>query len=72
MHRADEPMLVRRVELDGIADCECTRPTSQRHIVKVNHVWPRVLQNVLQHAAFEERLAGLLGEQWGKRAELRP
>ena len=68
VHRADEPVFVRHVELDRVAEARGARSTDQGQIVKVDHVEVVRPEQPPDLAPVDDRVAELLGRQAGKQA----
>ena len=65
---ADQPVLVRGVELERVAVAEDAGPADQRHVVEVHHV-DVASQQPLDRAAMDHRPSELVGEQRREEAE---
>ena len=61
--RADQPILMKRIELDGATILKDIRSADERDVVKVNDV-ERLLKNRFQSRGLEDRSSCLMG---GKR-----
>ena len=56
----DKPVVVCRIELDGVSEGEDTWSTDQRHVMKVNHIVAAPIKNATNAPTVCDRTAGLL------------